>query len=235
MLCEQAGVNAISIGYQSIVPILKYRKITGSKFKVISQTSLNLDGDDMFRDIKTAIDSGCDIIQVHGGQCDRLVFTNRVGLIGKMIDFVRSQGYVAGLGAHTIDSLLICEENGIIPDYYMHTMHHDNYWSAHPREFRDKYEILSRFSPDHNKYHDNLFCPFPERTIEFLNRIKTPVMGYKVLAAGAIRPKDGFNWAFESGADFICVGMFDFQVVNDVNICIDVLQNLKNRTRAWCS
>ena len=48
-------------------------------------------------------------------------------------------------------------------------------------------------------------------------------MGYKVLAAGAIEPKDGFKWAFENGADFICVGMFDFQIVNDVNICLETL------------
>jgi hypothetical protein len=61
-------------------------------------------------------------------------------------------------------------------------------------------------------------------------------MGFKVLAAGAIEPEDGFRWAFENGADFICVGMFDFQIVNDVNICIDTLQdiNAKNsRQRSW--
>jgi hypothetical protein len=57
-------------------------------------------------------------------------------------------------------------------------------------------------------------------------------MGFKVLAAGALEPKDGFKWAFENGADFICVGMFDFQVVEDVNIAIDTLNNL-NRTRPW--
>ncbi len=39
--------------------------------------------------------------------------------------------------------------------------------------------------------------------------------------------------AFEKGADFICVGMFDFQVVEDVNTTIDVLDNLKGRTRQW--
>ena len=71
-----------------------------------------------------------------------------------------------------------------------------------------------------------MFCLFPERTVEFVSRAKVPVMGYKVLAAGAIEPKDGFKWAFENGADFICVGMFDFQIVKDVNICLDVLSGL---------
>ena len=60
-------------------------------------------------------------------------------------------------------------------------------------------------------------------------------MGYKVLAAGAIEPKDGFKWAFENGADFICVGMFDFQIVNDVNICINTLDNLNIRKREFYS
>ncbi len=58
-------------------------------------------------------------------------------------------------------------------------------------------------------------------------------MGFKVLAAGAITPEDGFKWAFENGADFICVGMFDFQIVNDVNVCINLLENLENRQRKW--
>jgi hypothetical protein len=66
-----------------------------------------------------------------------------------------------------------------------------------------------------------------------VERAKVPVMGFKVLAAGAISPEDGFNWAFQNGADFICVGMFDFQIVNDVNITIDTLNNLQNRKREW--
>jgi len=233
MLGEQAGINCISSSFTTLQAMIKYKKLTGSKLKVIVQTPLNETGDDMFANLKAVIDGGMDIVQMHGGQCDRFVRDGKIELIGKMMDEVRRQGFVAGLGAHDIHSFLACEENGIIPDYYMKTMHHDNYWSAHPRENRVKFETIGKNSPDHNMYHDNLFCPFPDRTIEFVNRVKVPVMGFKVLAAGAIRPKDGFNWAFEKGADFICVGMFDFQIVDDVNICIDTLQNLKNRTRAW--
>ena len=58
-------------------------------------------------------------------------------------------------------------------------------------------------------------------------------IGFKILTGGAIDPKDGFKWAFQNGADFICVGMFDFQVVEDVNICIDTLAGLQNRKREW--
>jgi hypothetical protein len=56
-----------------------------------------------------------------------------------------------------------------------------------------------------------------------------------VLAGGAIEPKEGFRFAFENGADFICVGMFDFQIVDDVNTASKVLSELKNRQRPWFS
>lgn len=69
--------------------------------------------------------------------------------------------------------------------------------------------------------------------MEFVNRVKIPVMGFKVLAAGAIAPEDGFRWAFENGADFICVGMFDFQVVDDVNTVVAILNNIPARKREW--
>jgi len=115
----------------------------------------------------------------------------------------------------------------------MQTMHHDNYWSAHPRENRVPFEVDGKKYAEHDRFHDNCFCLFPDRTAEFVNRVKIPVMGFKVLAAGAIDPKDGFRWAFANGADFICVGMFDFQVVDDVNIAIATLTNLPERNREW--
>ncbi len=150
-----------------------------------------------------------------------------------MLDKIRSQGYVASLASHTVDSLIACEEQGIIPDYYMKTMHHDNYWSAHPMEMRVPFEVDGKKSLDHNKFHDNIFCLFPDRTVEFVQRAKVPVMGFKTLAAGALKPEDGFRWAFENGADFICVGMFDFQIVKDVNVTIDILNDLPARRRPW--
>ncbi|MDR1172929.1 MAG: DoxX family membrane protein [Bacteroidales bacterium] len=233
MLCEQAGINCINIGFPTIQTMVRYKKMTGSKIKVIVQVGITEKSEDIYENVTTAIDNGMDIIQLQGNWCDWLVRDNRLEVIDGLMNRIRSNDVAAGIGAHTIDSFIICEENGIIPDYYMKTMHHDNYWSAHPRENRKPFEVDGARSNDHNMFHDNCFCPFPDRTVEFVNRAKIPVMGFKVLAAGAIHPKDGFKWAFENGADFICVGMFDFQVVDDVNICIDTLQNLQNRKREW--
>ena len=59
------------------------------------------------------------------------------------------------------------------------------------------------------------------------------IMGFKVLAAGAIEPEDGFNWAFRNGADFICVGMFDFHIRRNVKTVREILASKLDRSRPW--
>lgn len=233
MLGEEAGINSINIGFPSNPLLAKYKKITGSKIKVISQVAPNMEKNDPYEFINKAIDFGVDIIQVQGNWCDWLVRDNRIDVIASMIEHIRKQGYTAGLASHTVDSLIATEKYGIIPDYYMKTMHHDNYWSAHPEENRIPFEVDGPESPDHNKYHNNMFDLFPERTVEFVNKATVPVMAFKVLAAGAIEPKDGFRYAFENGADFICVGMFDFQLVRDINVTLETLNLKLDRKRVW--
>ena len=53
------------------------------------------------------------------------------------------------------------------------------------------------------------------------------------LSAFAIHSKDGLNYAFANGADFVCAGMYDFQVVEDANIALGVLSDQLNRERPW--
>ena len=233
MLGEKAGMNCINTSFIAMPTIVKYRKVTGSKIKIIMQAGVNEKADDIYENVAVAVDNGIDIIQLHGGVCDQLVEDNKIDLIRGIVDRIRSTGAVAGICAHSAYSLAACEENGILPDYFMKTMHHDNYWSAHPRENRTPFDTNGPNYREHDKFHDNIWCSFPELTVELVNRIKVPVIGFKTLAAGAIAPRSGFKWAFENGADFICVGMFDFQIVEDVNICLDTLNNLQNRNRQW--
>jgi uncharacterized membrane protein YphA (DoxX/SURF4 family) len=237
MLAESAGINAINIGFVSNDLIRKYKKATGSKLKVITQIAADVrDESTLFDNLYKSIDYEVDVIQIQGNWVDWMTRDGHIDRVGRLLEKIKEEGFTAGLGAHTIDSLIACEENGIIPDYYMVTMHHDRYWSAHPRENRVPFEQDGRRYLDHNRYHDNIFCSYPERTAEFVANTTVPVMGFKVLAAGAIHPKDGFRWAFEHGADFICVGMFDFQIVDDVNICIDTLRHIdenNSRQRFW--
>ena len=58
------------------------------------------------------------------------------------------------------------------------------------------------------------------------------------LGLRALQPRAAFPYAFNSGADFILVGMFDWQVADDAKLARRVIQvaagpNTK-RTRPWC-
>ncbi len=235
MTAEQAGINSIGSGFNSLALIAKYKKETGSKILVIAQVGLNRNTTDIFEQFNQAIDIGVDLIQLHGEWCDRLVVANRFDDISKILDYIRKQGFVAGMGAHMVDSQVVCAEKGIIPDFYMVTMHHSNYWSAHPMEKRVAYESIGTKNSDHNQWHDNCFCTFPDRTVKFVNETKVPVIGFKTMAAGAIPPKDGIRWAFENGADFVNAGMLDYQLIDDINITLEILNNLPQRKRGWFS
>jgi hypothetical protein len=48
-----------------------------------------------------------------------------------------------------------------------------------------------------------------------------------------VHPRAGFHHAFENGADFALVGMFDFQVAEDVAITNEVLKDTQQRARDW--
>jgi hypothetical protein len=79
---------------------------------------------------------------------------------------------------------MACEAAGIVPDYYVKTFHHENYWSAIPRENRREFTVDGHPQPGHNDWHDNMFDLFPDQTQEVMGKVKAPWIAFKVLAAG---------------------------------------------------
>jgi uncharacterized membrane protein YphA (DoxX/SURF4 family) len=231
MLAEQAGINLFYA-----TPLLEqYKKLYGGKFQTWRNVSPTKK--DIYGVVDKVIDMGVDYIFIQGAACDRRAYEGDTEVVAKCIEYIQRQGYPAGLGAHTIQAMTIakdaCLQAGVEPDFYYKTMHHDKYWSAHPKENRKPFLWSANISEDHNEFHDNMWCLFPEETIEFVQKVKKPVVGFKVLAGGAIVPEEGFQWAFDNGADFIEVGMFDFQIVQNVIQTIKSVEKAQTRTRPW--
>jgi hypothetical protein len=215
---------------QTIRILQKYWK-RGGKIQWLAQTYPK---DEDMSNTQLAIDNGAVGALVMGGIADKLVFENHIEYLAKSIDYIRSKGLIAGTAGHAIQVPMACVENGIETDFFMKTFHHDHYWSAQAVENRSEFmHNLDYGSLDRNKFHDNLWCPSAEEVSEFFKSCKTPWIAYKVLAAGAINPEDGFKFAFENGADFICVGMFDFQVISNVNTLTNTLNSGLKRERTW--
>jgi uncharacterized membrane protein YphA (DoxX/SURF4 family) len=233
-LAERAGINMINCVNPQLELIAKYNRITRGKMQTQCQIR-QLEGD-LKREIDLAIDRGATTMYIQGAQGDRLVAQEKYDQLVEAIEHGRSQGYLVGMGAHSVRVPIVCEERGIDSDYYVKTFHHDRYWSAIPRNQRSEFTVDGERHLDHDKFHDNIFDLFPEQTVEVMAKVEKPFVAFKVLAAGAIAPQDGFRWAFENGADFICVGMFDFQIVPDANITLDTLKAVADagtRRRPW--
>lgn len=232
-LGEMAGINTTFMVNNNYPIFNKYLQTYGGKMQSICQTYLK--PEDFLGDIDKAIGNGANTLYIQGGEGDRYVRDGKIAQLAKAVEYIKKRGFMAGIGAHSLEVIKACEKEGLPVDYYVKTFHNDNYWSAHPESERIEFSVDTKKENDHNKIHDNMFDLFPEKTAEYMKGIKKPWIAFKVLAGGAILPSEGFRFAFENGADFICVGMFDFQVVDNVNSACKILGELKKREREWFS
>jgi hypothetical protein len=216
-LCEAHGINTaiLRLDDDTIRILTNYRKDRGGKIQWIAQVKIT---ENDLTDVKRAIDHGAGAVYVHGGVGDSLVEKGKVEVLGKALELIKQNGVVAGLAGHSIEVPKACEKAKLNPDFYMKTFNSKQYWSAGPQPRLD-----------------SVWEETPQETLAFMQELDKPWIAYKVLGAGAIHPREGFRYAFENGADFLCVGMFDFQVAEDVELARGALARAQQRDRAWCA
>jgi hypothetical protein len=223
-LMEEHGINAI-IADPRKKPMdifARYWKERGGKIQWIAEGHPEVD--DWQTNLKQSIDFGAAAVYVQGVKSDRFYKDGRLELLGKCVQFVQAQGVPAGIGAHKLEVIRAAEKSDFGAQFYVKTLHHTNYWSC--RRPEQQADVVDNPA-------DNYWDTQPEQTIRLMQEAQKPWIAFKVLAAGAIRPESGFKYAFENGADFICVGMFDFQVEQNVALVKGILQQTQNRQREW--
>ncbi len=233
-LAMACGVNTIQLDPACWGVISKYNRHRNPKIQTIVCVPLVEDRNKMKEVIQRQVDMGATMIYSHGGVTDNhFMHGGSIDVVAQMVDLIHEQKLPAGVGGHSLQIPKACEQAKIPVDFYMKTFHTDRYWSATPKDRRKEYDWLQGNANDHDANYDAMWCNNPEETAEFMERVEKPWLAFKVLAAGAIHPNVGFSYAFRNGADFIVVGMFDFQVEADVRIAIEAIQKAANRKRPW--
>jgi uncharacterized membrane protein YphA (DoxX/SURF4 family) len=224
MLAEQSGVNTL-LSHPIVMPLMEeYWKDGYGEIQFIadfngmdySEGIRPMDFEKYMDLVRYAIDMGTHAAYIGGETTDWYIANKQIDKLDQIWDVMKANGLPLGIGAHKIQTIKGCVERGLETDFWMKTLHHHDYWSA-----------------KHPTWHDNLYCYDPEETIRFMEGLEKPWIAFKTMAAGAISPQVAFPYCFNSGADFVCAGMYDFQIIEDVNIALDVLNNVTGRNRPW--
>jgi hypothetical protein len=228
-LAEARGINTVFETGANHVQ--RYNRERGGHMQFIPHIKVDLEqGQRELEDhIQRQVDSGAVALYVWGVAGDKLVQAGAVDQIAKAVDLAKAHDLPVGVGGHSLLVPMACEKQRVACDFYVKTLHRDDYPSATPKELRKEFIWL-----DGGKgWYDNMWCINPEETIAFMQTVTKPWIAFKVLAAGAIHPREGFAHAFENGADLIAVGMFDFQVEEDCALARAAIGRAQNRARPW--
>jgi hypothetical protein len=223
-LGEANGITAINTWVMDDNSQIFEHWKSGGKMQWFAQVRLDSGGG--FSQIQKAIDQGATGIHLTGDAAENLIIQDKFDRVGDTVEFIKAHKRIAGVAAHDLQVIVECEKRKMNVDFYQKTLHSHDYYTA-PRA--DETGAMGA--------HDNSWCKDPQAVIDFMAQVAKPWIAFKILAAGAIHPRTAFPYAFKAGADFILVGMFDWQIAEDAKLAKRVVSILMSgeskRARPW--
>jgi len=205
-ICEENGINtAIMSGRDDTTQFLN--RYRRERGGKIQWIAQSYNRQGQLNCVRTAVDNGAVGFFIQGVDGDRFVREGRLDLISRIVSLAKQNGLIAGVGGHTLNVAKTLEKEGLEVDFYFKTFNNMNY-----------------------------SCPeSPEEVASYMKTIAKPWIAFKVLGAGIVKPPEGFELSLRMGADFLCVGMFDFQVAEDAVLIKKILASGIQRERPWRS
>jgi len=138
--------------------------------------------DGMKKAIQACIDNGAKAICIQGVQIDNMMRHKRYDGIKAWLEQIRSAGLPAGMASHQSDTHLKAEDLKLPTDYYHQCM-----------------GVPERYTGE-----------FREKPLATMRKIDKPVIGYKVLGAGRLKPAEAIPHVLKNckPIDGICVGVY---------------------------
>lgn len=161
--------------------------------------------DGMKAHIKACIDNGAKAVCIQGIQCDNMMRHKRYDGLKAWLNQIKDAGLPAGMASHDGTSHLAAEDQKLPTDFYHQCL-------GVPENYTGK---------------------FREEPLETMRKIAKPVMGYKVLGAGRLKPAEAIPYVIKNikPIDGIVVGVYPNnnpnEIREDVELCIAATKEAK--------
>jgi hypothetical protein len=144
----------------------------------------------MDKDLRIAFQNGSTAVCIQGCRIDDEVRKGRWDVVRGWVELIKSHHLPAGIATHGAKTHLEAEERELPTDFYHQTMYRP----------------------------DNYVRKGLEESLSTIEKLDKPVVGYKVLGAGRIKPTETLPYVFQrlKPKDGICVGVFPKRNRNEI-------------------
>lgn len=187
---EAAGIDtAMMRSDHHIHRLLREYRNDGGRLQWLAQVGGDSEAKTMLAACDAAVHYGAKAAYIHGAMVDHAYAQRNPDDLIEWLDRIRSHGIPAGVAGHASEAHLWVNSLGIAD---FHVVCFYNCGSLHV----GKGDIFDEADPP--------------RAVAAIRSIAKPCIGYKILAAGRVDPRRGFEFALANikPTDAVCVGMY---------------------------